>query len=248
MPIATSLPRSGAALDTLNRQLEELSLEDFLRWSADTFGDRLVQVTSFGPTGMVILDHLLRVAPAARIVTIDTQFLFPETYAVWEEVERHYGIRVEAFGSQLSPQAQEEIYGPRLWDLEPDACCYERKVRPLEAALAGQAAWITGLRRDQSSTRAQVPLLSWDLRNNLFKLSPLAGWTRDEVWSYIRANRVPYNRLHDQGYASIGCTHCTRPVSNGAQERAGRWAGKMKTECGLHWQLVPQSRPGGCAV
>ncbi len=239
MSPSTRLLHSNVDYVALNRQLEELTLTDFLRWSVVTFGDRLVQVTSFGPTGIVILDHLVKVNPDVRVVTIDTGFLFPETYALWEEIERRYSIRIHVVRPELTPQEQERLYGPALWALEPDVCCHERKVKPMTAAVAGQHAWITGLRRDQSNTRNQTPLIGWDARYNLFKLSPLAHWTREAVWDYIRAYNLPYNRLHDLGYASIGCIHCTRPSADANDERSGRWRGRMKTECGLHLPVRP---------
>ena len=237
-----ALPRSGPALANLNVQLEALSLDEFLRWSLNTFGDRIAPITSFGASGVVILDHLLRIRPGQRVLTLDTQMLFGATYELWDAIEARYTIRIEAIRPTLTPEEQERQYGPRLWELEPDACCDLRKVQPMARAVAGLDAWMTGVRRDQGPTRANTPLLGWDARNNLFKLSPLAAWTRAQVWEYIRAHNVPYNRLHDEGYASIGCTHCTRPAA-GADERAGRWSGNGKTECGLHWAVSKPAQP-----
>lgn len=233
------LLRSSVDFAALNAQLAPLSLADFLRWSQVTFGERLVQVTSFGPTGVVILDHLVKINPDVAVTTIDTGFLFAETYALWETVERRYNIRLTVIRPELTPQEQERLLGPMLWDLEPDVCCHERKVKPMAAAVAGQHAWITGLRRDQSGVRSQTPLVAWDARYELFKLSPLANWSKDDVWSYIRDHDLPYNSLHDSGYSSIGCTHCTRPSARADDERSGRWQGRMKTECGLHLPARP---------
>jgi phosphoadenosine phosphosulfate reductase len=238
------LPKGGPELDQLNRRLESLDLTAFLAWSHTTFGAGAGLVTSFGPSGLVILDHLLRLDAGARVITLDTQFLFAETYEQWEAVERRYGIRIEVVRPDVSPAAQEHQYGANLWSTEPDICCDLRKVRPMARAVAGLAAWYTGIRRDQSVGRGHTQLVAWDSRFALFKLSPLAGWTREQVWSYIRRHDLPYNRLHDQGYPSVGCTHCTRPAA-GVDERAGRWAGHAKTECGLHW--APPLR-GGCAA
>lgn len=239
------LLRSNVDYAALNAQLAPLSLADFLRWSQVTFGERLVQVTSFGPTGIVILDHLVKINPDVAVTTIDTGFLFDETYALWERVEKRYNIRLTVIRPELTPQEQERLLGPMLWDLEPDVCCHERKVKPMAAAVAGQHAWITGLRRDQSGARSQTPLVAWDARYELFKLSPLANWGKDDVWSYIRAHDLPYNPLHDSGYSSIGCTHCTRPPAREDDERSGRWQGRMKTECGLHLPARPiASCPG----
>ena len=233
------LLRANVDYAALNAQLAPLALADFLRWSTITFGERLVQVTSFGPTGVVILDHLVKINPDVAVTTIDTGFLFPETYALWETVERRYGIRLTVIRPELTPSEQERLLGPMLWELEPDVCCHERKVKPMAAAVAGQHAWITGLRRDQSGARSQTPLVAWDARYELFKLSPLANWSKDDVWSYIRAHDLPYNVLHDRGYSSIGCTHCTRLPASAEDERSGRWQGRMKTECGLHLPARP---------
>lgn len=236
------LPKGGPDLAQLNRSLEPRDLDTFLGWSRAAFGAGAGLVTSFGPSGIVILDHLLRLDPSARVLTLDTQFLFAETYDLWEAVERRYGIRIEVVRPAVSPAEQERQYGPNLWASEPDVCCDLRKVQPMARAVAGLEAWYTGVRRDQSPGRAHTQLVAWDDRYGLFKLSPLAGWTREQVWAYIRDRDLPYNRLHDQGYPSVGCTHCTRPAA-GVDERAGRWAGQAKTECGLHW--APPAR-GGC--
>lgn len=244
-----TLPRGGPELAALNAELGQLPLDGFLRWSLDTFGSRVAPVTSFGASGMVILDHLLRLAPTVRVITLDTQFLFGATYELWEEVERRYGIRIEVVRPALTPEQQAQQVGPRLWEIEPNVCCDLRKVQPMARVAATLDAWMTGLRRDQGPTRAHTPLVGWDARNGLFKLSPLAAWTRAQVWEYIHTHGVPYNRLHDAGYASIGCTHCTLPAGDGhgADERAGRWAGRAKTECGLHW-AAPEAHRGGCTA
>ena len=230
-----------ADLVAINRRYANESLTTFLEWSLTAFGDQVAQVTSFAPAGNVILDHLAQLAPGLRVLTVDTQFLFPETYDLWAEIERRYPITLEVRTPQYSPQEQTEYYGPQLWNLEPDVCCHVRKVTPLGQALHGLDAWITGIRRDQAPSRAQTPLIGWDHKYELFKISPLAAWSQADVWQYIHANQLPYNELHDQGYQSIGCTHCTRPVTDG-DERAGRWQGRLKTECGLH---VNSGRPFG---
>ncbi|MCB0194243.1 MAG: phosphoadenylyl-sulfate reductase [Anaerolineae bacterium] len=218
----------------LNDHFETRSLDDFLEWSLCTFGDKVTQVTSFGPSGMVILDHLARLSPGIRIITIDTHFLFDETYALMEQVQQRYPIQLDIRGSHLTPDSQAKTYGPALWESAPDHCCHLRKVVPLGDALHELDAWITGLRRDQSPTRANMPLVTWDKKYDLVKLNPLASWNRGQVWSYILKHKIPYNPLHDQGFASIGCTHCTHPTSNITDERSGRWKGRTKTECGIH--------------
>lgn len=201
------------------------ALDATLTHAAFSFGDELALVSSFGPTSMVILDRIARLDLAISVMTIDTGELFSETHELRRQVEARYNIKIQVVRA-IAPT-------PQLWRADPDACCNERKVSPLKLALMGYDAYLTGLRRDQSSTRADQPMVSWDAANGLTKIAPLVEWTGADVWAYLRENNVPYNALHDQGYRSIGCTHCTRP-SGSTDERAGRWAGTVKTECGLH--------------
>jgi phosphoadenosine phosphosulfate reductase len=209
--------------------LEHLGAEEVLAYAVDRFHPRLTVACSFQKEASVVLDLLLRQAPDARVFTLDTHVLFPETYQTWKRVEERYGIEIEVFqGPSLGRQAA--THGDRLWERDPDACCDLRKVQPLDAALADVDAWIAGLRRDQSPSRAGTPKLAWDGKHERWKFHPLADWTDKDVWNYILEHDVPYNPLHDQGYAAIGCTHCTRPGVG----REGRWAGTGKTECGLH--------------
>ena len=184
----------------------------------------------------MLLDMLLELDPKARVFALDTHVLFPETYAVWREVERRYNTRVEVYqGPSLGRQAA--AHGDELWKSNPTLCCSIRKVEPLGRALAELDGWITGLRRDQSPTRANAPKVGWDADHELWKANPLADWDDERCWGYIRERELPYNELHDGGYSSIGCTHCTLPGAG----REGRWAGQTKTECGLH---VAGSVPG----
>jgi len=165
---------------------------------------------------------------------MDTAFFFPETYSLMETIERKYGVSIERVQSQLSPAEQAKIYGAELWKRNPDMCCNLRKVEPLRRKLAGLRAWITGIRRDQTEARAGAGKVEWDEKFGLVKINPIADWTEKQVWRYIHDHAVPYNPLHDQGYPSIGCTHCTRAVLAGEDARTGRWPGSAKTECGLH--------------
>ena len=170
-----------------------------------------------------------RSTPTRAVFALDTHVLFPETYAVWREVEKRYGIVVEVYeGPSLGRQAA--VHGEALWERKPDLCCAIRKVAPLARALEGLDCWITGLRRDQSPTRADAPKLGWDEAHELWKANPLADWDDARVRAYIAERGLPYNPLHDAGYASIGCTHCTQPGDG----REGRWSGTAKIECGLH--------------
>jgi phosphoadenosine phosphosulfate reductase len=211
------------------RDLERLSGQDVLEYAVERFHPHLAVACSFQKEASVIMDMLVRIEPAVHFFTLDTGLLFPETYATWRRVEEHYGIKVvRKVGISLAEQA--ERYGARLWERDPDACCGIRKVTPMREILAGEDAWVTGLRRDQSPARATTPKLAWDGKHGLWKVNPLADWTEARVWSYLFSNDVPYHPLHDRGYPSIGCTHCTRP----AEGRHGRWAGIDKIECGLH--------------
>ena len=173
--------------------------------------------------------HALRLEPKARVFALDTHVLFPETYELWREVEQRYDTKVEVFEGPSAEQ-QAAMHGDELWERKPDLCCAIRKVEPLVRALGGLDAWITGVRRDQSPTRANAPKLGWDEAHELWKANPLADWSDDDCWAYIRERGLPYNALHDRGYASIGGTHCTQPGAG----REGRWAGSDRTECGLH--------------
>jgi phosphoadenosine phosphosulfate reductase len=209
--------------------LESASAEEVLAHVVQQFHPRLYVACSFQKEASVIMDMLVKIEPSARFFTLDTGFLFQETTATWKALEDHYGITVEAAGG-MSVAEQARVHGDELWKRDPDACCGIRKVTPLRERLSTVDAWVAGLRRDQSPSRAHTPKLHWDDKHGLWKANPLADWTDRDVWTYIAANDVPYNPLHDQGYASIGCTHCTAP----SEGRDGRWAGADKLECGLH--------------
>lgn len=183
---------------------------------------------------MALIDIAARIIVRPRIFFVDTGFLFDETYELRRRIERRYGVEIEAVEPALSPEAQADAFGDRLWQVDPDLCCRIRKLDTLERGLDGLDAWVTAIRRDQTRFRASARAVEWDLKWGLVKVNPLAAWTRTEVWQHILDNRVPYNPLHDKGFPSIGCTHCTRAVGDGEDERAGRWAGRAKTECGLH--------------
>ena len=209
--------------------VEALTAPAVLGIMVEHFHPRLSLACSFQKEEAVLLDMLLGIEPDARVFALDTHVLFPETYEVWRTVEKRYGIQVEVFeGPSLGRQAA--VHGDALWASNPVLCCAIRKVAPLGEALSGLQGWITGMRRDQSPTRASAPKIGWDESHELWKANPLADWSDDDVFAYIREHELPYNQLHDRGYASIGCTHCTVP----GQGRDGRWAGTDKTECGLH--------------
>jgi len=217
----------------LQAEAEAWSAQQLLRWGLSEFGQSIAVASSFGAEDVVLIDMASCIS-SFRVFTLDTDFLFPETYALIDEIEARYGVKVERTRSEFTPEAQAAQYGPALWASRPDACCQLRKVEPLKKKLADLAAWVTGVRRDQAPTRAHTRKLEWDAKFGLVKLNPLADWNWSQVWEYIRAHNVPYNPLHDRDYPSIGCTYCTRPVKPGEDPRAGRWSGFTKTECGLH--------------
>ncbi len=205
-----------------------------LKWALDRFPSKLAVASSFGAEDVVLVELASRAKQKFRVFTLDTDFLFPETYSLIDQTEQRYGLRVERTRSALTPDAQARLHGQALWAKDPNLCCQLRKVEPLKQKLAGLDAWATGIRRDQTPSRANARKLDWDAAFGLVKLNPLADWTWTQVWDFIRAHQLPYNPLHDKNYPSVGCTHCTRPVQQGEDPRAGRWAGFRKTECGLH--------------
>lgn len=230
VPITTE-----AGAEAAGRELEGRPPQAVLEWALTTFGpDEIALACSFGAEDVALVHMASRIRPGVRVFYLDTQLLFPETYQTRDRIAARYDIRLEQVLPALSVEEQARRYGEALWARDPDACCRLRKVEPLEGVLKGLKAWITGIRREQAPTRAGAREVEWDRKFGLVKVNPLVRWTWDELWGYIRANEIPYNPLHDQGYPSIGCIHCTRPVKPGEDLRAGRWSGFAKTECGLH--------------
>jgi phosphoadenosine phosphosulfate reductase len=226
---ATAVTERDLSVLAGDTDVEALGAQEVVELVLDRLHPNVALACSFQKEEAVLLDMLLTREPQARVFALDTHVLFPETYAVWREVERRYGIEVQVFeGPSLGRQAA--AHGDALWERNPALCCSIRKVAPLTRALAGLDGWITGMRRDQSPTRADAPKLGWDERHELWKANPLADWSDGDVWAYVHERDLPVNALHDNGYASIGCTHCTRP----GEGRDGRWSGLDKTECGLH--------------
>lgn len=216
--------------------------EKILEWAFTTFGNEVAISSAFGVEGMVLIDMASRLHKGFRLFTLDTEFLFPETYNLMDQVEERYGVTIERAYSLLSPEEQERTHGPLLWQRDPDQCCNLRKVEPLRRKLNELQAWITSIRRDQTAARANVGKIEWDNKFGLVKINPIADWNSKQVWQYIRQHNVPYNALHERSYPSIGCTHCTRAVRPGEDPRAGRWSGSDKTECGLHI-ILPANLP-----
>lgn len=221
-------------LRTIKTLAEAWSAEDLLAWAGQEFAPEIAMASGFGAEGMVLIDMASRVCPNLPVFTIDTDFLFPETYDLIRRVEKRYNLKVERVRSALTPEQQEAAHGAALWSRSPDQCCNLRKVEPLRRKLSGLRAWVTAIRRDQTPDRAGAGKVEWDTKFGLYKINPIADWSTQMVWDYIHQNHVPYNPLHDRNYPSIGCTHCTRPVQIGEDPRAGRWSGFEKTECGLH--------------
>jgi len=230
--IAAARPSLDVAAST--RALDGKSALEILTWAAEQIGPKLTFATGFGAEGCVIIDLIGRAKLPIDLFTLDTGLLFPETYALWRELETRYGVTIRAVRPAQTVSEQASAFGPALWARDPDRCCELRKVKPLRAALAGFDAWITAIRRDQTPERATAQIVETDPKFGLLKINPLVAWTHDDVWAHIYRHDVPYNALHDRGFPSIGCQPCTSAVRAGEDPRAGRWRGSAKKECGLH--------------
>ncbi|MFF8537805.1 phosphoadenylyl-sulfate reductase [Streptomyces sp. NPDC015532] len=214
------------------RDLEDASALEILRWAADTFGEGFC-VTSSMEDAVVV--HLAsRARPGVDVVFLDTGYHFPETMGTRDAVEAVMDVHVITLTPRRTVAEQDAEFGPQLHDRDPDRCCAMRKVQPLEEGLTAYDAWATGLRRDESETRANTPVVGWDEKRRKVKISPIARWTQADVDAYVAEHGVLTNPLLADGYASVGCAPCTRRVLPGEDARAGRWAGRSKTECGLH--------------
>lgn len=242
VPIATTgketVPRPStellSELAARDAEFENATPEEILAWAVRRFRDGLTMATAFGPEGMVILQMLSQIDRTVHVFNLDTGYQFPETLALRDRVVERYGIDViMARAPQTVPEYETANGGP-VYAHDPDRCCRERKINVLQQAIVGKQAWITAIRRDQSPDRQRAPIVGWDDKFQLAKINPLANWTRNDVWKRIVDLEIPYNPLHDQGFTSIGCWPCTRAIAFGEDERAGRWSGTAKTECGLH--------------
>jgi phosphoadenosine phosphosulfate reductase len=222
-------------VEEANRELEGASPQSILRWASERYGDRLTMATAFGPEGCVLIHMLSQVSPGVRVFNLETGYQFPETLSLRDRLGERYGVWVELVRPEETVLAYEARHGGPVYGVNPDGCCADRKIAPLRGALRGYDAWISAIRADQSLDRSRHRVFGWDEKFGIAKVSPLLRWTRRDVWAFIVSNGVPYNPLHDRGYPSIGCWPCTRKVESGeTDERAGRWAGQAKTECGLH--------------
>jgi phosphoadenosine phosphosulfate reductase len=231
------LPPAPAVREDLakaSRALETASPPEIIRWAAERFGTKLTMATAFGPEGCLIIHWLAAVAPQTYVFNLDTGYQFSETLALRDRIRARYGIDVVLEQPELPVADYERLHGGPLYRTDPDRCCGDRKIAVVRRVLGRFAAWMSGIRRDQSPDRAAAPIVGWDHKFGVVKISPLANWTKAMVWDAIVRDEVPYNPLHDKGFVSIGCQPCTRAVTAGEDERAGRWSGSGKTECGLH--------------
>jgi phosphoadenosine phosphosulfate reductase len=215
-------------------ELREKPPADILAWAVERYSPRLVVVSNYGPGTLVVLHHLADMGRDVPVLHLNTGFEFPETEVLGRKLEERYGLRIREIVPEMTVEEQERVHGPELYRTNPDYCCYLRKALPLDKALQGYDAWVTGIRKSQSETRRGVSVVEWDGRHEMVKVNPLAEWTSEQVWECIRENGIPYHPLHHAGYRSIGCWPCTRPTQEGEDERAGRWHGLAKTECGIH--------------
>lgn len=226
-PTQSDLPALSAAMETWTPP-------QILRWAWETYGDKLTMATAFGAEGCAIIAMLAGISKDIYVFNLDTGYQFPETLDTRRRLMDKFGLPIHLVRAEQTVEEMEAAHGGPLYGTDPDLCCHVRKVVPLEKAVAGFEAWISAIRRDQAATRAHAPIVGWDRKFELVKVNPLANWTKRDVWEFLLKNDVPYNPLHDRGYPSIGCRPCTRAVGAGQDDRAGRWAGSAKKECGLH--------------
>jgi phosphoadenosine phosphosulfate reductase len=236
-------------IEALEQRFAQASTEEILAYAAERFAERAAIGTSFQGAGLVMMHLAQQHGLRFPVFTLDTGLLFKETVELKRRLEDFFGYPIESLSPDLTVEQQEQAQGPELWKRDPDLCCTLRKVLPLQNKLSELDCWMTGLRREQSATRAQIGIIElyvFDAVNgrDIVKLNPMAKWSRDEVWKYIQQHKIPYNPLHDLGYRSIGCWPCTRQTANGQDERAGRWTGFHKVECGIHTFLAKKQTFG----
>ncbi|HEY1192220.1 MAG TPA: phosphoadenylyl-sulfate reductase [Gemmata sp.] len=219
-----------------NERLLTAPPQEVLRWASDRFSPRLLMATAFGAEGCCLIHMLAEIQPQVRLINLETGYQFPETLELRERIKARYGLEVEYIYPERTVAEYEAEHGGPLHPHRPDQCCHDRKILPLRRAVEriDPLAWISAIRKDQTADRGKAAVVQWDAKFSLVKLNPLLNWTKKDVWGFIYKHDVPYNPLHDRDYPSIGCWPCTRPVAAGEDDRAGRWAGKVKKECGLH--------------
>jgi phosphoadenosine phosphosulfate reductase len=235
----TAAPAANKQVDLeqlaeFSRRLETATPREIIAWAVQNYFPKLTMATAFGPEGCLILHWLAEIEPRTPVFNLDTGYQFKETLELRDRIAARYGIEVELKRPELSVEEYEAKHGGPVYKTNPDQCCRDRKLKVLADAAVDMDAWMSGIRRDQSPDRAKAAIVGWDKKFSLVKISPLANWTKNQVWKMIVDEKIPYNPLHDQGYTSIGCWPCTRAVMFGEDERAGRWSGTGKVECGLH--------------
>lgn len=221
----------------VSQRLWDATPQAVLRWAVETYHPRLTMATAFGAEGCCLIHMLAEIEPEVHIFNLDTGYQFQETLELRERIKDRYGIEVELVRPDTTVEEYEKRHNGPLYVINASQCCHDRKIVPLRRTLVGKEAWISAIRAEQTAQRGKAEVVMWDAKFNLVKVNPLLRWTRSDVWDFVLKNDVPYNPLHDQGYPSIGCQPCTEPVENGQDERAGRWAGTAKKECGLHIQF-----------
>lgn len=235
-------PELLAELARHSARLETATPQEIIAWAHEQYGEGLTMATAFGPEGCTILAMLSQIAPQTYVFNLDTGYQFQQTLDLRDRIAEKYDLHVDMLQPELSVIEYEALHGGPLYKTNPTQCCFDRKIKLLHQGVQGRTAWMSGIRRDQSEHRAVAPIVGWDKKFSLVKISPLANWTSKDVWRYVMAEGVPYNPLHDQGYPSIGCWPCTRALEEGeTDERSGRWSGTAKTECGLHTQEIDGS-------
>jgi phosphoadenosine phosphosulfate reductase len=248
LPLADSSAKGSAAADpplfadesllaelaAASERLESATPEQILQYAVERFAPRFAMATAFGPEGMCLIAMLSKIAPQTPIFNLDTGYQFKETLVLVDKIRDKYGIEVELRRPKLTVEQYEMLHGGPVYKHNTNQCCGDRKLAVLYESSKGLHAWASAIRRDQSSDRGRAAIVEWDAKFHLVKISPLANWTKAKVWGYVVENGVPYNELHDQGFPSVGCWPCTRKIESGEDERAGRWSGTAKTECGLH--------------
>jgi phosphoadenosine phosphosulfate reductase len=220
-----------------SQDLATASPQEILRFAVERFHPRLLMATAFGAEGCCIMHMLAEIEPTVTLINLDTGYQFPETLELRERIQKRYSLDVVLIQPETTVTQYEAEHGGPLYTHRPDQCCHDRKVLPLARAMKhyDPLAWISAIRKDQTQNRAQnAGIVQWDAKFNVVKVNPLLNWTKKEVWKFIVDHDVPYNPLHDQNYPSIGCWPCTRAIQPGEDDRAGRWAGNVKKECGLH--------------
>lgn len=225
---------SDAEIQSASERLEGRPPDEVLRWAVRQFHPKLLFSTAFGAEGCCILHLLAEIEPTVRCINLETGYQFPETLELRDRIAHRYGIVVDYISAESSVAEYEAEHGGPLHNIRPDQCCLDRKIIPLRKAVIGYDAWISSIRRDQTDDRKVAGVVQWDAKFKLVKVNPLLTWTHKDVWRFIHKHAIPYNPLHDRDYPSIGCWPCTEAVAPGQDERAGRWAGKKKKECGLH--------------